>query len=363
MSFKPLVICGLIACSNDSPEAPDAAIPIDARKRCASFGAFQPMGTITRTGGLPVSPSGVESDPWIVRDGDALRMWFTTASRTPPHDVRIASAVSTDGRVWRDVNDSVLPPTAATFDGEGVETASVVRHAGEYKLFYTADEPPDGATRFAIGLARSPDGVTWTKHGPVVAPQLPWELHFCENDECAKKIGGTLEPSVLVEGDRLRMWYAALGVVGETPSYRIGHATSSDGVTWTRTPDPVFTVGPAGSWDEVLVSHTNVVADPGGSGYHLFYFGSSIADYQACEAAAGCLLTPGSIGHAFSTDGITWTRNPKNPVLRATSSFDAWSVGGPMVLIEDGVVRLWYFGTPSAHSLDLRMAYATAPCD
>lgn len=357
----------LIGCGGDdapstpdaSPPEPDAAPPT----ACKTFGALARSGPVGRAGGAPISNSGVESDPWIVRDGDRYRMWFTTASRTPPHLVRIAHAESTDGKTWTNVADSVLPPTANTFDGEGCETANVVKRGGEYLMFYTADAPPDGSIRFEIGGARSSDGVAWTKHGSVIGPQAPWEQPFCEDDACTKRIGGPLEPSVIVEGDKLRMWYAALGVVGETPSFRIGHATSTDGTTWTRTPDPVFTGGPPGSWDEVLVSHTNVVADPGG-GYHLFYFGSSVADHAKCDAAGGCMLTPGAIGHAYSVDGIAWTRDPKNPILTSTAgTFDAWSVGGPMALIEDGVLKLWYFGTPGAVSLDLRIGLATARCD
>lgn len=367
MRIPSVLVCGLVACSgHDAPVKPDAPAPdIDAAqpRSCQRFGPLVRKGTVGRANNLPLSASGVESDPWIARDGNRLRMWFTTASRTPPHDVRIASAESADGITWTNVNDSVLRPSPNTFDAVGVETAAVVRFGGEHKLYYTADNPPDGSNRFTIGLARSPDGTTWTKAGNAFPPELAWEKPYCEGTTC---FGGTLEPSLVVEGDRLHMWYAALGAIGETPSYRIGHAVSTDGTTWTRTPDPVFTGGAPGSWDEVLVSHTNVVADPAG-GYHLLYFGSSVADYMKCEQAGQggeCFLTPGALGHAFSTDGRAWVRNPNNPILTSKpGEFDAWMVGGPMALIEDGMLRLWYFGSPTATSLDLRIGYATAACE
>jgi len=355
------IACFLLAACGPGgpPPSPDSPPPVSG---CQTFGPFQRAGKVGRAGGLPISPTGIESDPSVLRDGGKLKMWFTTANPTAPANLRSVYAESDDGQVWSNFVDSEITPTAGTFDGNGVETVSVVRAGNEYVAYYTGDEPPEGSNRFAIGRAVSPDGITWTKDAmPALAPQLSWEQPFCENDACTNKVGGTLEPSVLVEGTTYKMWYAALGAIGELPSFRIGFATSSDGITWLRHPDPVFTAGAPGTWDEVLVSHSHVVADPGG-GYHLFYFGSSLADDQACNAAGGCLLTPGGIGHAFSSDGITWTRDPANPVVDHDEAFTAWSVGGPSALIEDGKLELWYFGEPAAASIDLRIGRATADC-
>ena len=352
----------LAACGSSTPPAPPDAPPVTG---CTTFGPLVRAGTAGRAGGAPISSSGVESDPSVMRDGGKLRMWFTTANATPPANLRTAYAESTDGLVWSNIVDAAITPTAGTFDGNGIETVSVARAAGgQYVAYYTGDEPPEGSNRFAIGRAVSPDGIAWTKDAaPALAPELPWELPFCADDACSTKVGGTLEPSVIVEGGTFKMWYAALGVLGVLPSFRIGFATSPDGITWTRHADPVFAAGAPGAWDEVLVSHSNVVADPAG-GYHLFYFGSSLADDRACNDAGGCLLTPGGIGHAFSADGITWTRDPANPVVaRGAGGFGAWSVGGPSALIENGALELWYFGEPAPASIDLRIAYARADCN
>jgi len=353
------LLCLVAGCGGES-RPPDVDAEPPARS-CRELGPITLAGKVGRAGGVALSNSGIESDPHVMRDGGLLKMWFTTANATPPHDLRSAYAESDDGLTWRLVDDAAIQPTAGTFDGNGVETVSVARDGDKLVAYYTGDEPPDGSIRFAIGRAVSTDGIAWEKHAtPVIAPALAWEQPFCEDDACTKRIGGPLEPSVIFDGSTYRMWYAALGALGEVPSFRVGYATSADGITWERRADPVFTAGPAGTWDEVLVSHTNVVADPGG-GYHLFYFGSSFADHARCDAAGGCLLTPGSIGHAFSEDGVSWTRDPANPMI-TPQGFGAWSVGGPSALIEDGVLKLWYFGTPASHSLDLRLGFASAPC-
>lgn len=352
------VLCLVAACGAESrPIDLDAEVPPPS---CRRFGALTLGGKVGRADGVAVSNSGIESDPHVLRDGGLLKMWFTTANPTPPANLRSAYAESDDGLTWRLVDDAAIEPSAGTFDGNGVETVSVVRAGGELVAYYTGDEPPEGSNRFAIGRATSSDGIAWNKRAtPVVAPALAWEQPFCDDDACTNRVGGPLEPSVIFDGTTYRMWYAALGALDAIPSFRVGYATSADGITWERRADPVFTAGPAGAWDEVLVSHTHVIAGPGG-GYHLFYFGSSLADHARCDAAGGCLLTPGSIGHAFSEDGVTWTRDPA-PIL-SPQGFSAWSVGGPSALIEDGVLKLWYFGTPAAHSIDLRIAFASAPC-
>jgi hypothetical protein len=124
-----------------------------------------------------------------------------------------------------------------------------------------------------------------------------------------------------------------------------------------------FEPGGAGAWDEILVSHTNVVADPAG-GYHLFYHGISRAQQALCEDPVGCpFYTPGSIGHAFSADGMSWTRDPA-PVL-VPEGAEGFFVGGPSAVIRDGKLELFYFAIASiedASVLRARLVRATATC-
>ena len=110
-----------------------------------------------------------------------------------------------------------------------------------------------------------------------------------------------LEPSVLYEDGRWRMWYVGFGHDPEDPddvSYsRIGYAESTDGVTWAKRPEPVL-VGGGDGFESLGVSHPNVVADPRG-GYHLFYVGIG-ADEEL------------RMGHAYSTDGIVWEADARS---------------------------------------------------
>ncbi len=320
--------------------------------------------------GGPLSPLRIAADPSVLRRGNQYEMWFTNADSR--QRTGFARAVSTDGRVWtvwqspanRDaVMDLVLAAPADSWDAPGLETANVlVGPDGTYRLYYSGNRVPQGSVTYAIGLATSPDGIRWTRRAtPVLEAANDWERPLCRNpaDPGTCTMGGVLEPSVLHDATAgiYRMWYVGLGEPSNSfRTYRIGHATSPDGINWTRRPQPVFTLGARGRWDEMWTSHVNVVADPGG-GYHMFYFGSAPSDYRD-----GIEMQRGAIGHAYSSDGIVWERNPGNPILSPRAGeADAWTLGGPSAVVENGRIRVWYFGNRTS-GLASDIILAEAPC-
>ena len=342
--------------------------PVMAAPRCRFPGPWtrtpQPMRTI---GGTALSPLGIAADPSVVRRGTRYEMWFTNAdSRKRTGFARAESADGLAWTVWRaptapdPVMDLVLAAPSNAWDSPGLETANVlVGPDGLYRLYYTGNRAPEGSMTYSIGMATSPDGVRWTRRDtPVLEPVAPWEQPICATPSTCR-LGGVLEPSVVYDAAaRLyRMWYVGLGEPPDSfRTLRIGHATSPDGITWTRLPAPVFPLGAKGSWDEMWTSQVNVVADPGG-GYHMFYFGSTPRDYRD-----GIEMQRGSIGHAFSEDGVRWERSPRNPILAPRpGQADAWTVGGPSAIVEEGRIRLWFFGNPTS-GLASEIQLAEAAC-
>jgi hypothetical protein len=323
-----------------------------------------------RPDGKHLSPLQIAADPSVMFDGGRYRMWFTTGDSQKR--TGIAHAESTDGvrwSVWRrpdgpqdPIVDLVLTSRTSDWDSPGIENAFVLRApSGEYRMYYTGHRPPEGSNAYAIGLATSTDGLRWQRWGtgPVFDAVNSWERPTCKNpaDPLSCRDGGPLEPSVIYDAkeQRYKMWYAAVGTKGFL-SFRIGYATSPDGFAWTRRPNPVLDTGPKGGWDEVWVSQVNVVADPV-RGYHLFYFGTAVAEY--CD---NCEMQRGSIGHAYSTDGVTWTRNTSNPLLSPRAGqWDRWAVGGPSASFDGNALRLWYFGNEGS-GLKTQIASVTVPC-
>ena len=368
-----------LGCGGTEPEVPTPDAPVAARS-CRTFGPMTRQPALQTSSGAPLHPTGIVADPYAIYEDGHYRLWFTTVDWTAgsvfdatDRTLGTGYVESVDGVTWDDSAllpgdpahkvDLVLEPD--DWDAEGVETVSVARTGDGLVLFHTGDRS-DGSN--AIGRARSSDGLTWTREAePVLLPEAAWEQPIClDEPTCSAFIGGMLEPAFLVDANGMQhVWYAAMGIRGDDLSMQIGHAFSADGIAWDRSPEPVFTPGGVGDWDEILVSHTNVVADPSG-GYHLFYQGISRAQQDQCAIEGECpFYTPGSIGHAFSDDGTTWTRDPEPLLVPDASAGDGFFVGGPAAIIREGRVELFYFGIASkAEQTELRahLGVATATC-
>lgn len=101
--------------------------------------------------------------------------------------------------------------------------------------------------------------------------------------------------NVVKVGTTYHMYYMYLNV-----NYMIGHATSSDGLTWTKDTanNPVLTKAGSGTWDNSNVGVPNVWVE--GSNWYMLYRGDGTGDANQRG------------GYATSSDGITWTRTPTN---------------------------------------------------
>jgi predicted GH43/DUF377 family glycosyl hydrolase len=119
------------------------------------------------------------------------------------------------------------------------------------------------------------------------------------------------DPSVIKEGSKYRMWLSGGTGIGIN-HVKIYHATSSEGLNWSITPTPILEPGSAGEWDDEKIETPSVIKV--GSTYHLYYSGFKTGDdggrYQ--------------IGHATSSDGITWIKDPNNPIIPYSENPSLW---------------------------------------
>ncbi len=153
-----------------------------------------------------------------------------------------------------------------------------------------------------------------------------------------------VQPCVLKSDGGYRMWF--VGAMSGWTNRRIGYATSPDGVTWTKYGgNPVLDLGAPGSWEEIEVAVPWVLYDNGA--YKMWYTGQDTAGHYA-------------IGYATSSDGINWTKYSGNPVLSGDmGTWDETGLLASSVLFDDAVYRMWYFGKDSS-GID-RIGYATSP--
>lgn len=87
--------------------------------------------------------------PWVLRDPDRWRMWYSIRSRSRPY--RLGYAESPDGRVWTRLDDRVgISSSPEGWDSEMLCFGSVVDAGGERYLFYNGNR--HGATGFGVAV-------------------------------------------------------------------------------------------------------------------------------------------------------------------------------------------------------------------
>jgi hypothetical protein len=188
-----------------------------------------------------------------------------------------------------------------------------------WRLWYTGmpvERSASGIGYSEIGLATSADGIHFRRanDGAVVLPR---------GGPDAPDGVQSATPSILREGEKFRMWYAAWS---PTRGHSICISTSPDGVAWTRgnAGRPVSGLRPAEAYGHA-VCHT-------ANGYLLLY--------MALKAKQG-------LYGATSKDGVRWTMLSEDPVfgLGDRDSFDSRLVGHPFLFpTPDGRLRMWYTG-------------------
>jgi predicted GH43/DUF377 family glycosyl hydrolase len=243
---------------------------------------------------------------WVIKDGDRYVMWY---SANNGDSWGVGRAISFDGINWtRDPPTPVLTTGPDQYDSVYIWGSCILTEDGGYRQYYTG---ADESNIWTINMATSPDGVNWAKYdgNPVLTPGPSCDF-----------VG---DPCVIEDGETYRIWYTCLNrTVGH---YEIEHATSPDGIAWTKHPsNPVLIPSDDGP-DAFSVRDPCVIRI--GDTYEMWYRGIT-KDWTIC--------------HATSSDGVQWIRNPDNPVL--TGEPGAWDekVWFPSVIREDDIYRMWY---------------------
>ena len=271
------------------------------------------------------------SHPWVLFDGTQYKMWYGGYDSR----WRIGYATSPDGVTWTKHGGNPvldLGPNGA-WDDWHVSLPCVLFDGTQYRMWYHGTYGSGSSVHWEIGYATSPDGISWTKHAgnPV----------FERGDPGAWDDFNVYYPRIIFDGDQYKMWYTGY----DQTSNRIGYATSPDGVSWTKyAGNPVLDLGTAGTWDRSQILGSTVIT--GGAGYEMWYAGEFADEYK--------------IGYATSPDGISWTKHSGNPVLDLAplGEWDAHGLLTPMVLPAGDGYKMWYSGFDGG--LHWRIGYATS---
>ncbi|MCF8360134.1 MAG: T9SS type A sorting domain-containing protein [Prolixibacteraceae bacterium] len=301
------------------------------------------------------------SDANVVFYQDTFRLWYTSSSNpegSQPYP-GIGYAWSVDGINWTKFqeNTPVFKVKPGAWDSLSVETVSVLIDSAadaseRYKMWYLGEDDVtsvDDNKYFSIGYAWSADGISWTRYpNPVLeADTSDWSIDY-----------GSIEgPSVIKDGDTLRMYYAGFSAMFNSKPwdmhFNILYAWSIDGINWhKKTDEPVLAVNSDNVWEDVFVQDPKVLKI--GETYHMWY------------GALGSVQPGQQIGYAVSTNGIHWVRNLSQPIL-PTGKGNAWDnylCSFPAVVYKNDVFHLWYTGADERffeptfpYSYDIGYAY------
>lgn len=250
---------------------------------------------------------------------------------------RIGHAISHDGISWtKDTLNPVLDiGTPGSWDDNHLLIPCVLLIDSTFHMWYDGND----GSKERIGHATSPDGTSWTKDAlnPVIDVGSPGSWDDAEVFPTAG--------SVIFEGTIYHLWYG--GVTASTGIYAIGHATSPDGIGWTKdTFNPVMSASSSNDWDRHGVIPGTVLFD--GTTYNAWYSGHG-GDFRY------------RVGYATSLDGVDWEREtPNNPVLDfgQSGSWDFVQAWNGSVLFDSvaQVYKMWFTGGDFGSG---RIGYAT----
>src|SRR5262249_33981202 len=149
------------------------------------------------------------ADPYVIRIDPYFYMYYLGQDRAVRQ--RIGLARSTEGIHWEKLGSNPVLDQAPAHEA-GLGEPAVWQSHGFYWMLFTVrnfDEP-----RY-IGLARSNDGVHWTR--------LP--VHYTGDQPWNSKV--LCDPSVVVEGDKILVWFGGGDVASpdENLHGQIGFAT------------------------------------------------------------------------------------------------------------------------------------------
>lgn len=288
---------------------------------------------------LPNNCLQFSQSPQALVFDDFVRIYFSTRAVDPVNNKYLSHIAFVDMKknlrdIIRTSTDTVIPlGDLGCFDEHGIFPMSVMRH-GNAVYGYTCgwNRRTSVSVDTAVGLAISHDnGLTFQRigNGPVLAASL--HEPYLVGDGFVKVINGIFH-----------MWYIfGTGWKKFSPesmpdrTYKIGHATSKDGIEWTKEEARSIIPDRIGA-DESQALPTVISI---GQRHHMFFCYRESFDFRQTKGRGY------RIGHAWSDDLLNWTRDDKNPQLEGSpGEWDSDMQCYPHVFACDGKVFLLYNG-------------------
>lgn len=199
------------------------------------------LGTFDDSGVMPSSIVEVDGDRYLYYTG-----WSKAV--TVPFSFHIGLAISRKSETgYRRFSDA--PVLGRGHDDPYITAAPyVIREGDLFRMWYISgtgwtlegnEEKP--RHYYTIKHAKSKDGISWQT-----------SRHLCI--EYREKEYAVARPVVFMDGDTYRMWFTFRG---GSDTYRIGSATSSDGIHWDRDRANVNIATSSDGWDSEMICYAH----------------------------------------------------------------------------------------------------------
>ncbi len=255
--------------------------------------------------------------PAVIYDNGQFKMYYQ--GQTSNSNWQIGIAYSSDGITWTKNSDNpIITPSDSYFIGEiGLEEPAILKD-NLYRMWYKND--PNSTIRYAT----SSGGIVWNKYEkPVLINTDYWENL------------GVANPAVILKDGKYWMYYTAWGVDN---GWRLGLATSSDGITWTK-----YEKNPL---DLPIKEHAGRPA--------VIYYNGKVHLFYHTGYGRGT-----DIYHLISEDGINFScENNQCSILTLglPGSFDSNTIIGPAVVEHNSKLYLYYGGTSDNNHWQIGLA-------
>jgi hypothetical protein len=230
---------------------------------------FKADGTGFDAAAVGASPVLLEGNTWVL---------YYMGEKTVGVGGPIGRATAPDPTgPWTRSEDPVLTSGSPTeWDAQGLIPCSAIATGGGYVMYYLGlGSSISTEANDMIGMATSPDGIAWTKYDDPATTDPP----YAESDPVLPlglegwKMSNIYEVTVRPTTEGWEMFYSEKGWSKDygIPVYRIGYATSDDGIHWTKdSAFPILTYkdDPTSSTLMHLLPSSVVVTD---STYLLYY--------------------------------------------------------------------------------------------
>ena len=277
---------------------------------------------------------GENHDPEIIKVGTTYYMFYAGAASpgTAPLKIGVQStSMASYPYGWAKYdNNPVLVHNEQVFDATLVSSPHPIQmQDGSFRLYFHGYNSGTGLNLpgFATTTAGAfPSGWTKSTSNPLFTVGAPGTWDDVDLRPVEVIIPAWDSPD--------NTWHLLYGGYDGT-NWRGGHATSDNGVTWTKdAANPVLNIG--SGWESHDVLPTGWFK--AGSTYYILYQASNNAKWE--------------IGYATTTNFVTFTKYAGTPIVTvgAAGQWDKTAVENPGAVYFSGTdtVDLWYVGTDEA---------------